>query len=115
MTTTDFYDHVTFIIPPGEQISELTIDALDISDNLDIVYRIQQDTSGVYPDNSDYVASHISPGDLSKNILELTSGPFTGLHELKGGYPSGTGIRYSLLLYLNDNSYNEVQENFEIF
>ena len=58
----------------AKQISELNITAIDLSNNIDIIYRIQKNTNSIVSYYGDYAGSHISSDDLNKiekNLSQL--------------------------------------------
>ena len=78
------------------------VSGLDISNNVDIIYRIQQNTEEIISIFSDYISSHIELGDIVNLVIGTSQqeGNINGLFELKGGFPDGDGINYALLFYL---------------
>jgi hypothetical protein len=94
MTVLDYYDHITFDIPGGEQLTSLEVTGLVLAENYTIIYRIQQDTDAIVDVSANFYASDIVSSDLNTNLLD---------EALTGGYPSskgGDGTSYAMLFYL---------------
>ena len=109
MTSRDFYDHITFIIPQNKQISNLVLTSVDISSNYTIIYKIQRDTSGVYFNSSDYLYGSLT-SSTSNNIDLIPTHK-----ELKGGFADISGTQYAMLLYLIESNYTEEEKNITLF
>ena len=96
MKVTDFYDHITFRIPKDKQISQLMLTQLTLSEDYDIIYKIQRDTSGVYDTFNDYIfGTFNSSTQLNIDITPLH-------YELKGGWQDVSGTNYAILFYLHE-------------
>ena len=68
---------------------------LDSPPQLNLIYQIQRDSSGIYQNNSNYISGSLTASDVSG--IDITPLHF----ELKGGYSDVSGTDYAMLFYLS--------------